>query len=103
VLFRVVRALLTNVVKHARCERAKVTLGRADVYVTVSVEDAGVGIEGPPGAAPPDGFGLFSVREQVSRLGGTFELVSSTGAGARVTLRVPSNPLNAPALEAVRS
>ncbi len=89
VLFRSVRELLTNVTRHARCERAKVTLGRADGSVVIRVEDAGVGIDDPPGARAHSGFGLFSVREQISRLGGTVELDSSVGAGTRVTIQVP--------------
>jgi two-component system CheB/CheR fusion protein len=88
VLFRAVRELLANVVKHSRCDRATVTLGRANGQLVITVEDTGVGIDSPP-LAPHDAFGLFSVREQVSRLGGTFDLVSSVGVGTRVTLCVP--------------
>lgn len=89
VLFRSIRELLTNVTRHARCDRAKVTLGRSDGSVVIRVEDAGVGIDRLPGARAPSGFGLFSVREQISRLGGAVEIDSSVGAGTRVTLRVP--------------
>lgn len=89
VLFRCVRELLVNVVKHARCDQARVTLTRVDADAVVTVEDDGVGIDASPGAHSPDGFGLFSIREQVSRLGGAVDLVSSVGAGTRVRLRVP--------------
>ena len=89
VLFRSIRELLTNVTRHARCDRAKVILDRARGSVVIRVEDAGVGIDQPSGSRHLSGFGLFSVREQISRLGGVVEIDSSIGAGTRVTLRVP--------------
>lgn len=89
VLFRAVRELLTNVVKHARCARAKVTLRREGGHAVIVVEDDGVGIRDASDAPPRGGFGLFSVRERVSRLQGSVELGSADGAGTRVTLRVP--------------
>jgi two-component system CheB/CheR fusion protein len=90
VLFRVVRELLTNVVKHARSSLAVVTFRRDGDHLVVDVEDRGVGFDAAIlGTRAHQGFGLFSVREQVGRLGGTFELASSTDAGTRVSLRVP--------------
>lgn len=56
ILYRAVRELLMNVIKHARAA---------------------------------DGFGLFSVREQISRLGGTMEVASGERRGTRVSLRLP--------------
>ena len=90
VLFRVVRELLTNVVKHAHSPRAKVVFHRAGAAIAIDVEDSGVGFDASIlGARATRGFGLLSVREQVGRLGGTFELTSSSGSGTRITLRVP--------------
>ncbi len=90
VLFRAVRELLTNVVKHARCARAKVTLGAGDDHVALAVEDAGAGFDAKAsGSQRSRSFGLFSIREQISRLGGTVEVSSAVGEGTRVGLRIP--------------
>ena len=97
VLFRVVRELLTNVVKHARSPRARVTLGRDEGHLSVEVQDGGVGlVEVRAASSARGGFGLFSVREQVGRLGGTVEIVPAPGGGTCVRLRVPLGGLVPP-------
>ncbi len=90
-VFRAVRELLVNVFKHAHSPSARVALRRADGYYSVDVEDRGVGFDPSEieHAQPGSGFGLFSVREQIGRLGGTIEIASSPGQGTRVNLRVP--------------
>jgi signal transduction histidine kinase len=71
-----------------------VSLRRAGERFEIEVADRGVGfntglIDTPGGGA---GFGLFSVREQIARLGGTIEIASTPGQGTRVNLRVPVGP-----------
>jgi two-component system CheB/CheR fusion protein len=90
-VFRAVRELLVNVFKHAQSPSARVALRRADGYYSVDVEDRGVGFDPSEieHAQPGSGFGLFSVREQIGRLGGTIEIASAPGQGTRVNLRVP--------------
>jgi PAS domain S-box-containing protein len=90
VLFRIVRELLTNVVKHAHSPRAKVTFRREDDHLGIDVEDGGVGFDvALLGSQESAGFGLFSVRDQIGRLGGKFEVRSASDSGTRVSLRVP--------------
>jgi signal transduction histidine kinase len=71
IVFRSVRELLTNVSKHAGVHAAKVTLGLNDGRLSVAVEDAGVCFEAArsESARSGAGFGLFSIREQIERLG----------------------------------
>ena len=91
-LFRSVRELLFNVVKHARVTAVEVRVGRDGRAVLISVHDNGVGFdvaevrarEGTSGS-----FGLFSLRERLDMLGGSLEVVSAPGCGTRVILRAP--------------
>ena len=57
----------------------------------ITVQDDGVGFE-PPGTSQnvkkPDGFGLFSIRERMSDLGGEMEIDSEPGRGSKVILTV---------------
>jgi PAS domain S-box-containing protein len=91
VLFRSVRELLMNVIKHARTASAKVSLRRGEDEIRVEVSDAGAGFDPSPPRSLSDraGFGLFSVREQISHIGGIFEIQSAPGEGTRVSLCVP--------------
>lgn len=92
-LFRAVREMLTNVVKHAKTSKASVSVHRIDGSLQVVVADEGTGFDSNrlKSYEAAKGFGLFSVREQITRLGGTFEAVSSPAAGTRITLQIPLN------------
>jgi PAS domain S-box-containing protein len=92
-LFRLIRELLTNVVKHARAQQALIALRRQDDHLQIRLTDNGIGFH-------PDqktltggitGFGLFSVRERLSHLGGSLEVRSAPGQGTRITITVPLN------------
>lgn len=92
-LFESVRELLFNAVKHAGVKEAWLTLSaQDDARLRVTVWDEGRGFE-PPGAASPSrghaGLGLFSIRERLALLGGSFEVDSAPGRGARFTLVAP--------------
>ena len=91
VVFRAVRELLMNVLKHAQPAEAKVNLRLADGQFHIDVEDRGVGFDlGTPGdASSRQGFGLLSVREQIARLGGNLTIESSPGGGTLASVRVP--------------
>ncbi len=93
-LFRAVRELLMNVFKHASTSSATVSLRRMDDHFDIQVEDRGVGFnpEDVRMRSAPSGFGLFSVREQIDRLGGRVDVSSSPARGTRVTMTVPLLP-----------
>jgi len=90
-LFRCVRELMSNTVRHAKAKRLTVSLTRREERVFVVVEDDGVGFDmSLPGRQPEKAeFGLFSVRERLGAVGGSYELQSEPGWGTRITLSVP--------------
>jgi len=95
--FRSVRELLTNVFKHAGTSAAKVTLRQEGDRVGIMVEDSGAGFDAREGAGASTGFGLFSIREQIERLGGSVDVVSAPQYGTRVSMFVPaSRPASEP-------
>jgi signal transduction histidine kinase len=90
-LFRCVRELMSNTVKHAKAKRMTVSLTQREERVFVVVEDDGVGFDMSLRRRQPEkiGFGLFSVRERLSAVGGSYEFQSEPGRGTRITLSVP--------------
>lgn len=91
-LFQAVNELLLNVIKHAKVNTCRIELYREGNFVEVSVEDDGVGFEVGqivPHWCKQGGYGLFSIRERLTGIGGSFKLQSEPGQGTRVTLVAP--------------
>ncbi|HEX9187147.1 MAG TPA: response regulator, partial [Vicinamibacteria bacterium] len=102
-LFESVRELLFNAVKHAQVSTVGVNLRLADgETLQITVSDSGSGFD-KAALAQVDGFGLFSIRERLSLIGGRFEIDSSPGHGSRFMLVAPTGRVSAaaapPALE----
>jgi PAS domain S-box-containing protein len=92
ILYRNVRELLTNSIKHADAKTVSVALKGTANQLTITIQDDGKGFdpeETPQNARSPGSFGLFSIQERMADLGGEFEIVSQPGTGSKVTLRVP--------------
>jgi PAS domain S-box-containing protein len=89
-LFRAVRELLHNTVKHARASAVRIEIRLEDGWIHLTVEDDGVGFPEPmPDVSAGAGFGLFAIRERVTALGGSFRIARRPGGGARVHQSVP--------------
>lgn len=92
ILFRNVRELLANVVKHSQANSVKVILERIGDNLELTVRDNGEGCN-PETAlvsgGAVGGFGLFSIRERMADLGGALEVESGTGQGFTATLVMP--------------
>jgi PAS domain S-box-containing protein len=93
ILFKAVRELLTNIVKHARARTVRVGITTCDAKIAITVQDDGVGFDvGKLGLPSGDkgGFGLFNIRERLEYIGGQFEIESSPGKGTRIVIKSPT-------------
>ena len=91
-LFRAVRELLVNVVKHAQARHVKISIQRDENDIKVIVIDDGIGFDPTmtdSQAGITRGFGLFSIRERLDHIGKRLEIESQPGQGTRVTLVAP--------------
>jgi PAS domain S-box-containing protein len=93
-LFESVRELLFNSVKHAQTDSVTLTLELdADDQLRITVSDQGIGfeLEGLDHRSETGqvGWGLFSIRERLTLLGGRFEIDSAPGKGTRMRLVAP--------------
>jgi len=92
VLFRAVHELLVNIAKHARASKANICVVRENDEIRVTVEDGGVGFDASRARlreGKDAGFGLFSIRERLEHLGGSFRVESAPGRGTVVSLLAP--------------
>ena len=109
---RIVQEALTNTIRHARADRATVTLSYEPGYITVCVADSGPRQDGPPrdgpgqagpgrngngsGAITPGsplagaGLGLAGIAERVASCGGNLTVGPTPAGGFAVTARLPS-------------
>jgi signal transduction histidine kinase len=82
--YRIVQEALTNVLKHAGAEQARVLLRFGDELI-VEVTDDG---QGPANGAT--GNGLIGMRERAALLGGTVKAGAAPGGGYRVRASLPT-------------
>jgi signal transduction histidine kinase/PAS domain-containing protein len=91
-LYRAVRELLVNIVKHAQAQNVEISMKRFNNSIYIFVRDDGIGfnaseLDGRKGRR--GGFGLFSLRERLANIGGNLKIESETDNGTKVTLTAP--------------
>ena len=92
VLYRSIRELLINVVKHATVKEASLSCLYDDSRLTLVVSDDGCGFD--PAICQNSqlesrSFGLSSIRERITNIGGEMAIDSKPGNGTTITLSVP--------------
>jgi len=88
-VFRAVQELLGNASRHSQATIVKVQVDLGNDLVRVSVDDNGKGFD-PETLKEATNLGLKLIRERAEMLGGSFEIDSAAGSGARITFTVPS-------------
>ncbi|WP_419659458.1 two component system sensor histidine kinase [Desulfosarcina variabilis str. Montpellier] len=92
VLFKAVRELLFNVVKHAGTKEATVFIDCKNNILKIEVEDRGKGFHHRVDEDLINmgkGMGLFGIKERLTDLGGELDIDSTPSDRTRVTLKVP--------------
>jgi len=89
VAYRIVQEATTNVIKHARANRVRITVTTDGPTLRIEVADDGVGVDRPRSApALRAGHGIRGMAERASALGGTVGVRSESG-GTTVTASLP--------------
>ena len=107
--YRIIQEALTNTIRHARADRATVTVRYEPGYITVSVADSGHRADAPSPAAANGsatgtgagtgrtgplltgaGFGLAGIAERVASCGGHLTVGPTQPDGFAVTARLPA-------------
>lgn len=86
--YLVAKELISNVHRHAGAREATISVTDVDGAVELRVADNGRGFE--PERVASGSFGLDGIRRRVETLSGAVQIVSSTGGGVDVQVRIPT-------------
>jgi len=89
--YRIVQEALTNIVRHANVNKAKVRVwfDSRDTEIHIQVEDQGNGFDYQAVLANGKASGLIGMRERAVLLGGQLEIISTLGRGTRLEASLP--------------
>jgi signal transduction histidine kinase len=87
-IFRAMQELLSNAVYQNQANLVKIQLDMDNTSVKFSMDDNGKGFD-TDALGKEANLGLKLIKERAEMLGGAFDINSSLGKGARVTLSIP--------------
>lgn len=90
-IYRLVQESITNVIKYAQASEVDVMVVVNDAFVSVVVEDDGVGFDVADvlRSRPGEHLGLLGMDERVSLLGGMLDIESHVGQGTTILAKIP--------------
>jgi PAS domain S-box-containing protein len=92
IIYRIFQEALTNISKHAQATQVNINIRQNKDYVILQVEDNGAGFDlyqVLARKATERGLGLAALDERARMLGGSMQVWSQVGQGARITLIIP--------------
>jgi len=87
-IFRVFQEAVTNVVRHAKATKIKISLKKTNSLLKLVVQDNGIGIEEKV-LASPTSLGLIGMQERMHTWGGEVEINGVRGKGSTIRATVP--------------
>jgi len=87
----VAQEALTNVARHAKANRAEVSIQELPHHIRMRVKDDGksFSVEHKMKVNSGKRLGLLGMRERLEMVGGNFEIESAPGQGTTVTAQIP--------------
>lgn len=86
-LFRIVQEALSNILRHSKATVAEVKLQKRQDVIRLMVRDNGIGFELQH--KKKVSYGLVSMEERVTEVGGTMQIITAPSRGTRIDIRIP--------------
>jgi two-component system sensor histidine kinase UhpB len=86
VLYRIIQEQVSNILKHARAKNAFISIDVINSYVTLNMEDDGVGFNLQKRSK---GIGLKNIESRCNLFAGTMDLITSPGEGCVMRIQIP--------------
>lgn len=92
-VFRSLKELMQNVMKHSRARKMDVKFSRKDQLLEIAIEDNGIGFNYNSELLrlKSNSYGLFSIQERMSGLGGSLTIDSTRGRGTIAKITIPTS------------
>jgi signal transduction histidine kinase len=87
-IFRIVQESITNISRHARATKAKLTMKNINNELALEVRDNGIGITDKQ-VDNLKALGLIGMRERAYALGGELKISGVKGKGTTVSVSIP--------------
>ncbi len=87
-LFLIIQEAMANIVKHAGAETALLTVAETERQIVMTLQDDGAGFRADQ--VKRGSYGLSTMRERASKLGGDASIISKPGSGTRVRVTLPN-------------
>jgi signal transduction histidine kinase len=87
-LFRIVQESLSNIYRHAQASLVRVRLNKKKNWLTLHIEDNGIGIT-PKQAERHESFGILGMEERARTIGARFDIERRESQGTRVRVMAP--------------
>jgi signal transduction histidine kinase len=92
ILFRCVRELLVNALRHSGGTHVGVFIEHHSDAISITVSDDGCGVDEAEHGSDGVGFGLVTIREQLASVGGTLSLKNGPESGLIATVSIALEP-----------
>ncbi|CAH1189967.1 Sensor histidine kinase LiaS [Paenibacillus plantiphilus] len=87
-LFLIIQEAMANIVKHAGARTAHLTMAETERQIVMTLQDDGSGFRADQ--VKRGSYGLSTMRERASKLGGDASIISKPGSGTRVRVMLPN-------------
>ncbi len=87
-IYRTVQEALNNTIKHAKAKHIRIDLGESGPDITLTITDDGIGFDTKKSRGLSK-LGLIGMRENLTYLGGTFNIKSTLGEGTTIKVKCP--------------
>jgi two-component system sensor histidine kinase DegS len=91
-LFRIIQEALSNVYRHSKAKKVRITLAMNHAMLKTTIQDDGIGFDLRQVSKDPAkwaSFGLKGIKERCRLLNGRAAIESRSGQGTRITIELP--------------
>ncbi|ARK29182.1 sensor histidine kinase [Halalkalibacter krulwichiae] len=86
-LFRMIQEAISNVLRHSKANQLEFQIKETKQDVKVKLIDNGVGFD--PKGIQQNSYGLHTMRERITEIGGTLQIVSVPNKGTQIEATIP--------------